>query len=281
MSSQITDPVHTDDRLYLMKAASESEDEMRRLDELHTAVTRYFDGKLSLAPIDDVPPRKILDLGCGSGAWAIHAATQFPDAEVFGVDISPLPHRKIPANISFKLADLSKELDFEKDTFDIVHARFVMVHVSNGESAVKRAAELVKPGGLLILEDADPSSMIRTGGHAVQQSMSKMLEIFRSHKADMELGRKLAGIVTSTGYFPDVRVRLIAVPFSGVGADDATNELGLAVKKAWVQAAAEAVRRSEIANAPSATKEYLEELTSKDCKVALDLYFCWARRALE
>ncbi|KAJ6548825.1 S-adenosyl-L-methionine-dependent methyltransferase [Mycena capillaripes] len=280
MSSQIPEPAHTDDRVYVMKTASESEDEMRRLDELHTAVTRYFDGRLSLAPITEVPPRKILDLGCGSGAWATHAATQFPDAEVFAVDISPLPHRKIPANISFKLADLTKELDFEKNTFDIVHARFVMAHVSNGESAVKRAAELVKPGGLLILEDADPSSMIRTGDHSVQQYMSKMLEIFRSQKADMELGRKMAGIVTSTGYFPDVRVRSIAVPFSGVGAAEATNELGLAFRNTWVQTT-EAVRRSEIAKAHSATKEYLEELTSKDCKVTLDLYFCWARRALE
>ncbi|KAF7352026.1 S-adenosyl-L-methionine-dependent methyltransferase [Mycena venus] len=279
MSSQIPGPAHTDDRVYMMESASESDGEMRRLDELHVAVKRYFNGELSLAPITDVPPRKILDLGCGSGAWAIDAATQFPEAEVIALDISPLPNRRIPANISFKLADLTQELDFEKGTFDIVHARFVIFHVSDGERAVKRAAELVKPGGFLILEDMDLMSVIRTGGYAVKQHVLKMFELLRSRGVDPEIGRKFAGILSSTGNFVDVHIHSITVPFSGVGPDDTTNELGRAFKKTWVQLeGADAVRRDEIANAPSATQEYYAEMMSKDCKVALDLHFCWVRR---
>lgn len=29
----------------------------------------------------------------GSGAWAIHAAKDYPDAEVIAIDVSPLPKR--------------------------------------------------------------------------------------------------------------------------------------------------------------------------------------------
>ncbi|KAJ6548804.1 S-adenosyl-L-methionine-dependent methyltransferase [Mycena capillaripes] len=248
MSSQIEDS--TDDRAYTLKTASESEEETQRLDELHEVFTRYFDGKLSLAPIDDVRPRKFVDLGCGSGAWAIHAANQFPEAEVFAVDISPLPSRKIPVNLSFKLADLAKELELEKASFDIVHARLVMLHIPEGESAVKRAAELVKPGGLLIIEDIDLASMLRSGDPAIHQAISGMIELFKSRKADGEIGKRIGDIMTSTGYFTDVHSRKITVPFSGTGAGKAENELGLALKKNWLQGA-EAVKRSSIPQAPT------------------------------
>ncbi|KAJ6548839.1 S-adenosyl-L-methionine-dependent methyltransferase [Mycena capillaripes] len=248
MSSQIEDS--TNDRAYTLKTASESEEETQRLDELHAMFTRYFGGKLSLAPIDDARPQKIVDLGCGSGAWAIHAASQFPEAEVLAVDISPLPSRKIPANLSFKLADLAKELELEKASIDIVHARLVMLHIPDGESAVKRAAELVKPGGLLIIDDIDIGSLLRTGGPALHQATSRMIELFKSRQADGEIGKRIGDILTSTGYFTEVHSRKITVPLSGIGAGNAENELGLALKRNWLRGA-EAVRRSSIPQAPT------------------------------
>ncbi|KAJ7648765.1 S-adenosyl-L-methionine-dependent methyltransferase [Mycena polygramma] len=283
MTSQLQEK-QLDDRTYTLTVASESEAEMRRLDEMHTAITRYFDGKLSLAPLADVRPRKILELGCGSGAWsrAIQAATEFPEAEIFAVDVSPIPNREIPSNISFKLGDLTKTLDFETATFDIVHARFVMIHVPNAEEAIKRAATLVKPGGLLILEDADITSMLRTGGKAAQEYTSRLIPVFESRKSDPEMGRKLAGIMTSTGYFPDVQVHKVAVPMSENGTDGALNELGLGLKKSMLRAV-DAITERAAAETPDdrVAKEFREELESKDCKAAQELYFCWARRALE
>ncbi|KAJ7244835.1 S-adenosyl-L-methionine-dependent methyltransferase [Mycena rebaudengoi] len=74
-------------------------------------------------------PRRIIDLGCGSGAWAIQAALQFPDAQVIGLDMSPHPDRQLPRNMSFQLGDLTKELNLEPNSFDIVHASLVMCHV--------------------------------------------------------------------------------------------------------------------------------------------------------
>lgn len=40
-----------------------------------------LDGKLFLAPIDEHPQR-ILDLGCGTGLWAIEMGDMFPSAQV-------------------------------------------------------------------------------------------------------------------------------------------------------------------------------------------------------
>jgi len=274
---------HTHERSYPMPAAGESDKEMLRLDEMHLAVTRYLGGKLSLAPIADINPRKILELGCGSGAWAIQAGKEFPEAEVIAADISPLPNREIPGNISFKLMDLTKEWAWEKETFDVVHARFVMIHVPNAENVIKRAAQLLKPRGLLILEEPDMISAAETGGPALQRSMSPFLQLWRSRAgADPELGKKLGDIITSTGYFADVHVDKISVPLAGTGPDEAKNGLGRALNKSWMRGLDDAESRMVAQGlAPdSMLKEQKEQLEDRNCTAVLDEYFCWAQRAL-
>ena len=44
-------------------------------------------GHLHLAPLN--APHKILDLGTGTGLWALEAADKYPTAEVIGTDLSP------------------------------------------------------------------------------------------------------------------------------------------------------------------------------------------------
>ncbi|KAJ7130719.1 S-adenosyl-L-methionine-dependent methyltransferase, partial [Mycena filopes] len=125
--------------VYAFTHASESGPEMRRLDDLNAAFTQYAGGRLSMAPIAG-NPQKIIDLGCGRGAWAIQAALEFPEAQVVATDMSPLPPRlsETPENIHFVLADLTKEWEFELGTFDIVHARLVLIHVPNPEQVIAR-----------------------------------------------------------------------------------------------------------------------------------------------
>ena len=55
------------------------------------------DGKLHLAPIKN--PHRILDIGTGTGIWAIDMADLYPSAEVIGTDIrfAPSPLANIGA----------------------------------------------------------------------------------------------------------------------------------------------------------------------------------------
>jgi len=50
-----------------------------------------LDGKLHLAPLD--APHRILDIGTGTGIWAIDVADEYPMAEVIGTDLSPIQPR--------------------------------------------------------------------------------------------------------------------------------------------------------------------------------------------
>jgi len=38
----------------------------------------------------DTPPSKVLDLGCGSGFWAIEAAKQWKNSTITGFDLNPI-----------------------------------------------------------------------------------------------------------------------------------------------------------------------------------------------
>lgn len=44
-----------------------------------------LDRKLHMAPVEN--PQRILDMGTGTGIWAIDAANEYPEAEVVGVDL--------------------------------------------------------------------------------------------------------------------------------------------------------------------------------------------------
>ena len=65
-----------------------SKSELDRLDVAHQMLKICLGDKLYLAPIGDEKGR-VLDIGCGTGIWAIEFADQHPSADVLGTDLSP------------------------------------------------------------------------------------------------------------------------------------------------------------------------------------------------
>jgi methylase of polypeptide subunit release factors len=67
--------------------------------------------------------QKVLDLGTGTGIWAIDFADQYPSAVVTGTDLSPIQPTWVPPNIKFEIEDFNDEWTFELDEFDYIHLR--------------------------------------------------------------------------------------------------------------------------------------------------------------
>jgi SAM-dependent methyltransferase len=67
---------------------------------------------------------RFLDLGCGTGIWAIELAKAYPDAYVLGLDISAIQPESIPLNCVFK-APFNYELPWliSEGQWDIIHMR--------------------------------------------------------------------------------------------------------------------------------------------------------------
>jgi cyclopropane fatty-acyl-phospholipid synthase-like methyltransferase len=64
------------------------QDELDRMDLEHHIFLLLLEGKLHLAPLSD--PQRILDIGTGTGIWAIDMADKYPSASVLGTDLSPV-----------------------------------------------------------------------------------------------------------------------------------------------------------------------------------------------
>jgi SAM-dependent methyltransferase len=74
----------------------------------------------------DTTSARVLDMACGSGVWVLEMATEFPNAQFYGVDMVPLyPSEIKPPNTSFQQVDILKGLPFPDEYFDYVHMRLV------------------------------------------------------------------------------------------------------------------------------------------------------------
>ena len=88
-----------------------------------------------------------------------------PRAEVIGIDRSEamveLARSGLSAthdNLSFERADIY-ELPFPDGGFDFVYARLVFMHLSKPLAALQSISRILKPGGRMLIEDADRDCM--------------------------------------------------------------------------------------------------------------------------
>lgn len=132
-------------------------EEHERLDAQYKAFLKVM-GKTFHTPLEN--PRKILDVGCGTGILSAELARKYPNAEVIGLDIAPVPvhrHGK-PPNLTYIQGDIAKLAEeneglFASETFDYVFSRLLIFAITDWPTHVKRLMGLLAPGGWIELHD--------------------------------------------------------------------------------------------------------------------------------
>ncbi|RPB12153.1 S-adenosyl-L-methionine-dependent methyltransferase [Morchella conica CCBAS932] len=133
-------------------AMPNDEEEQDRMDLQHHICLLALKGRLHNSPHLE-NPQKILDLGTGNGIWAIDCGDLYPDAEIVGVDFSPIQPRWVPPNVTFEVDDVEQTWTYPDNTFDMVHIRQLIGFIDDWPKIYAQAMRVLKPGGILEISD--------------------------------------------------------------------------------------------------------------------------------
>jgi SAM-dependent methyltransferase len=104
----------------------------------------------ALATIIATAPRDVLEIGCGTGAFAARLAAALPDAGVVAVDQSDrMVELTAGRGVEARVAD-AHDLPFADDSFDAVAAMWMLYHVADLHRGLAEIRRVLRPGGTLL-----------------------------------------------------------------------------------------------------------------------------------
>ncbi|KAL2182151.1 S-adenosyl-L-methionine-dependent methyltransferase [Thermothelomyces heterothallicus CBS 202.75] len=216
------------------------EAEQERLDLQHHIWRLQLQGALYTAPLRIPRPGevvtegggdfRILDLGCGTGIWAIDMADEYPRASVFGVDLSPIQPEWVPSNCRFHVDDYEDEWTYRDDErFDYIHGRALSGTVADWSNFYRQVRQHLKPGGWCEMQEYDAwiFSDDDSFGRAAwtKEWVEKLDEASRLFGKQINVACKHKQWMIDAG-FENVEEKVIRIPIGPWAKDPALKELG-------------------------------------------------------
>lgn len=154
------------------------------------------------------PHHKVLDVGCGPGTISADLAELVPSGGVTCLDASSdvletaqgaFRGRGL-ANGDFVVGDVTA-LPFPDESFDVVHAHQVVIHLGDPEAGMLEMRRVLKPGGVLACKDMIVPSMsyspVLPGMDAWRTALAATM---RGAGADPDMGARLKGLALKAGF---------------------------------------------------------------------------------
>ncbi|MBC9724672.1 methyltransferase domain-containing protein [Streptomyces sp. TRM68367] len=197
------------------------------LDNRQTEAAERFAAFAAL--FDPTTFRHLEGLGIGPGwrCWEVGAGGTSvvswmakrvgPTGRVVATDIDT--SRLVPAArppVEVRVHDVGVQ-EAPGEGFDLVHARLVLVHVPDRERALRSMVGALRPGGRLLVEDADPAlqPLVCPDEYGPEQQLANRIrhgfrQLLADRGADLAYGRKLPRLLREAGlsrveanaYFP-------------------------------------------------------------------------------
>ncbi|CAI7633980.1 unnamed protein product [Penicillium palitans] len=183
------------------------EREQDRLDLSHHIYLMILKGELFQAPIKN--PKRVLDLGTGTGLWAIEYA-------------------EVPPNCRFEIDDFEQPWSYSKP-FDYIHGRELEGSIRDHDRLFKQALDNLNPNGWFEIASFDVNTYSDDGTHLGATNL--LLSIKHMHESSRMFGKDMTSSSSwkdrmKKAGFVNVKEDVFKLPQSPWPKDPKLKELG-------------------------------------------------------
>lgn len=169
---------------------------------------------MHFAPIGE-NPQNILDMGTGTGIWAIEMGDLYPGASILGMDLSPIQPQWVPPSVKFMVDDVESPWLRPLNHFDYIHARHTVMAIRNWPQLMRRVYDHLKPGGWFELQEIHHRPQCHDGSmppdHPVAQYWDLVTSGLAALGVDFNAALSLADMMRNAGFI-NVETRIFHVP---------------------------------------------------------------------
>ncbi|KAL9017170.1 MAG: hypothetical protein Q9185_005499 [Variospora sp. 1 TL-2023] len=206
------------------------EAEQDRMDLQYHALRLAFGDQMIFAPVSEKLGR-VLDAGTGTGIWAEDVADAYPNAEIYGIDLSPIQSRFSAPNVKYQVDDLEQPWTFPLDHFDYVHTRILYGSLRDWPLFFAQSFKHLRPGGHLECQEIAVDARADDGTLPADSAITawcRNQEEAMQKAGGMTLlatGEKLKAMMEEAG-FVDVVAKEFKIPIGQWPADEKMRETG-------------------------------------------------------
>lgn len=143
---------------------------------------------------------RLLEVGCGSGAVLAQVRSTFEPRLAVGVEID-CRNAETARHVAPVVRGNGERLPFAEGSFDAVLFRFVLRHVTAPDRLLAEARRVLRPGGRVVVVDADDASfLLDNAPPSWPPLLQALVEAVERRGADPYIGRRLRRLLVEAGF---------------------------------------------------------------------------------